>query len=430
MITDDKKQDSVPQWKGEVRWKGIERPYTADDVVRLRGSIQIEYTLANHGSRRLWELLNAEPFTSALGALTGSQGVQQVQAGLKAIYVSGWQVAADNNSIGHTYPDQSLYPVDSVPNLVRRINNAFMRADQIDHMEGKKGPYWFAPIVADAEAGFGGILNSFELMKAMIEAGAAAVHFEDQLASAKKCGHLGGKVIIPTSEAIKKLVAARLAADICGVPTVLIARTDANAATLLANDVDERDRRFINGSRTVEGFFTVRSGIESAIGRALAYAPYADMLWCETSEPDLAEARRFAEGVHASFPGKLLAYNLSPSFNWSAKLDKSAIAEFQNKLASYGYRFQFVTLAGFHSVNHGMYELARDFREKGMSAYSHFQDNEFESEKFGYKAVKHQSFVGTGYFDAVAQAISGEEFSTGALKGSTEEKQFRTAAKQ
>ena len=425
MITDDKKQDSVPQWKGEERWKGIERPYTAEDVVRLRGSIQIEYTLANHGSRRLWELLNAEPFTSALGALTGSQGVQQVQAGLKAIYVSGWQVAADNNSIGHTYPDQSLYPVDSVPNLVRRINNAFMRADQIDHMEGKKGPYWFAPIVADAEAGFGGILNSFELMKAMIEAGAAAVHFEDQLASAKKCGHLGGKVIIPTSEAIKKLVAARLAADISGVPTVLIARTDANAATLLANDVDERDRRFINGSRTVEGFFTVRSGIESAIGRALAYAPYADMLWCETSEPDLAEARRFAEGVHASFPGKPLAYNLSPSFNWSAKLEKSAIAEFQNKLASYGYRFQFVTLAGFHSVNHGMYELARDFREKGMSAYSHFQDNEFESEKSGYKAVKHQSFVGTGYFDAVAQAISGEEFSTGALKGSTEEKQFR-----
>ena len=425
MITDDKKRDSVPQWKGEERWKGIERPYTADDVVRLRGSIQIEYTLANQGSRRLWELLHADPFTAALGALTGSQGVQQVQAGLKAIYVSGWQVAADNNSIGHTYPDQSLYPVDSVPNLVRRINNAFIRADQIDHMEGKKGPHWFAPIVADAEAGFGGILNSFELMKAMIEAGAAAVHFEDQLASAKKCGHLGGKVIIPTSEAVKKLIAARLAADICGVPTVLIARTDANAATLLANDVDERDRPFINGNRTVEGFFTVKSGIESAIGRALAYAPYADMLWCETSEPDLAEARRFAEAVHASYPGKLLAYNLSPSFNWSAKLDKSAIAEFQNKLASYGYRFQFVTLAGFHSLNLGMYELARDFGEKGMSAYSHFQDNEFEWEKLGYKAVKHQSFVGTGYFDAVAQAISGDEFSTGALKGSTEEKQFR-----
>ena len=428
MITDDQNRESVPQWDQSERWKGIERPYTAEDVLRLRGSIRIEYTLANEGARRLWELLHAGPFTAALGALTGAQAVQQVQAGLKAIYVSGWQVAADNNSIGHTYPDQSLYPVDSVPNLVRRINNAFMRADQIDHMEGKKGPYWFAPVVADAEAGFGGILNSFELMKAMIEAGAAAVHLEDQLASAKKCGHLGGKVIIPSSEAVKKLIAARLAADICGVPTILIGRTDANSATLLANDIDERDRPFITGKRTVEGFYTVRNGIESAIERALAYAPYADMLWCEASEPDLAEAGRFAEAVHASYPGKLLAYNLSPSFNWSAKLDKSAIAEFQNKLASYGYRFQFVTLAGFHSLNLGMYELARDFSEKGMTAYSQFQDNEFEWEKLGYKAVKHQSFVGTGYFDAVAQAISGEEFSTGALKGSTEEKQFRTAA--
>ena len=428
MITDDQNRESIPQWDQGERWKGIERPYTAEDVLRLRGSIRIEYTLANEGARRLWELLHAGPFTAALGALTGAQAVQQVQAGLKAIYVSGWQVAADNNSIGHTYPDQSLYPVDSVPNLVRRINNAFMRADQIDHMEGKKGPYWFAPVVADAEAGFGGILNSFELMKAMIEAGAAAVHLEDQLASAKKCGHLGGKVIIPTSEAVKKLVAARLAADICGVATILIGRTDANSATLLANDIDERDRPFITGKRTAEGFYTVRNGIEPAIGRALAYAPYTDMLWCETSEPDLAEARRFAEAVHVSYPGKLLAYNLSPSFNWSGKLDKSAIAEFQNKLASYGYRFQFVTLAGFHSLNLGMYELARDFREKGMSAYSRFQDNEFELEKLGYKAVKHQSFVGTGYFDAVAQAISGEGFSTGALKGSTEEKQFRTAA--
>ena len=428
MITDDQNRESIPQWDQSERWKGIERPYKAEDVLRLRGSLRIEYTLANEGAGRLWELLHAGPFTAALGALTGAQAVQQVQAGLKAIYVSGWQVAADNNSIGHTYPDQSLYPVDSVPNLVRRINNAFMRADQIDHMEGKKGPYWFAPVVADAEAGFGGILNSFELMKAMIEAGAAAVHLEDQLASAKKCGHLGGKVIIPTSEAVKKLVAARLAADICGVPTILIGRTDANSATLLANDIDERDRPFITGKRTVEGFYTVRNGIESAIERALAYAPYADMLWCEASEPDLAEAGRFAEAVHASYPGKLLAYNLSPSFNWSAKLDKSAIAEFQNKLASYGYRFQFVTLAGFHSLNLGMYELARDFSEKGMTAYSQFQDNEFEWEKLGYKAVKHQSFVGTGYFDAVAQAISGEEFSTGALKGSTEEKQFRTAA--
>ncbi|MGO9371280.1 MAG: isocitrate lyase, partial [Syntrophobacteraceae bacterium] len=370
MITDDQNRESIPQWDQSERWKGIERPYNAEDVLRLRGSLRIEYTLANEGAGRLWELLHAGPFTAALGALTGAQAVQQVQAGLKAIYVSGWQVAADNNSIGHTYPDQSLYPVDSVPNLVRRINNAFMRADQINHMEGKKGPYWFAPIVADAEAGFGGILNSFELMKAMIEAGAAAVHLEDQLASAKKCGHLGGKVIIPTSEAVKKLIAARLAADICGVATILIGRTDANSATLLANDIDERDRPFITGKRTAEGFYTVRNGIEPAIGRALAYAPYTDMLWCETSEPDLAEAKRFAEAVHVSYPGKLLVYNLSPSFNWSAKLDKSAIAEFQNKLASYGYRFQFVTLAGFHSLNLGMYELARDFREKGMSAYS------------------------------------------------------------
>ena len=426
MITDDQNRESIPQWDQSERWKGIERPYKAEDVLRLRGSLRIEYTLANEGAGRLWELLHAGPFTAALGALTGAQAVQQVQAGLKAIYVSGWQVAADNNSIGHTYPDQSLYPVDSVPNLVRRINNAFMRADQINHMEGKKAPYWFAPIVADAEAGFGGILNSFELMKAMIEAGAAAVHLEDQLASAKKCGHLGGKVIIPTSEAVKKLIAARLAADICGVATILIGRTDANSATLLANDIDERDRPFIRRKRTAEGFYTVRNGIGPAIGRALAYAPYTDMLWCETSEPDLAEAKRFAEAVHVSYPGKLLAYNLSPSFNWSAKLDKSAIAEFQNKLASYGYRFQFVTLAGFHSLNLGMYELARDFREKGMSAYSRFQDNEFELEKLGYKAVKHQSFVGTGYFDAVAQAISGEDLSTGALKGSTEEKQFRT----
>ena len=370
MITDDQDRQFIRQWNGDERWKGIERPYTAENVLRLRGSIRIEYTLADRGARRLWQLLHAGPLTSALGALTGAQAVQQVQGGLKAVYVSGWQVAADNNSIGHTYPDQSLYPVDSVPNLVRRINNAFIRADQIDHMEGREGTYWFAPIVADAEAGFGGILNSYELMKAMIEAGAAAVHLEDQLASAKKCGHLGGKVIIPTSEAIKKLVAARLAADVCGVPTILIGRTDANSATLLANDVDERDRAFITGKRTAEGFFTVRNGIESAISRALAYAPYVDLLWCETSEPDLAEAKRFAEAVHASYPNKLLAYNLSPSFNWSSKLDKSTIAEFQNKLASYGYRFQFVTLAGFHSLNLVMYELARDFRKRGMAAYS------------------------------------------------------------
>ena len=428
MMTDGENREPVPQWSGDERWKGIERPYGVEDVVRLRGSIRIEYTLADRGARRFWRLLNEDSYTAALGALTGSQAVQQVQAGLKAIYVSGWQVAADNNSIGHTYPDQSLYPVDSVPNLVRRINNAFMRADQIRHMDGGKGPDWFAPIVADAEAGFGGVLNSFELMKAMIEAGAAAVHLEDQLASAKKCGHMGGKVIIPTSEAIKKLVAARLASDICGVPTVLIARTDANSATLLANDVDERDRDFIMGSRTVEGFYTIRGGIDAAIARALAYAPYADMLWCETSEPDLEEAKRFAEAVHASYPGKLLAYNLSPSFNWGAKLDKTTIAGFQNKLASYGYRFQFVTLAGFHSINLGMFELARNFEENGMSAYSDFQDDEFEWEKVGYKAVRHQTFVGTGYFDAVARTISGDDYSTAALKGSTEEKQFRPAA--
>ena len=428
MVNDDRNRESIPQWSGYERWKGIERPYTAEDVHRLKGSIRIEYTLANAGARRFWELLHTESFTGALGALTGTQAVQQVQAGLKAIYVSGWQVAADNNSIGHTYPDQSLYPVDSVPDLVRRINNAFMRADQISHMDGRKGPYWFAPVIADAEAGFGGVLNAFELMKAMIEAGAAAVHFEDQLASAKKCGHMGGKVIIPTSEAIKKLVAARLAADICGVPTVLIGRTDANSATLLANDIDERDRGFVTGRRTPEGFYTVRNGIEAAIARALAYAPYVDILWCETSEPNLQEAKRFAEAVHVSYPGKLLAYNLSPSFNWSAKLDRFTIAEYQDKLASYGYKFQFVTLAGFHSINLGMYELARDFSDRGMIAYSQFQDNEFEREKQGYRAVKHQSFVGTGYFDAVAEVINGEGFATGALKDSTEEKQFRTAA--
>lgn len=428
MITNYENPAVVPQWEGDERWKGIERPYRVEDVLRLRGSVRIEYTLATRGARRFWDLLHDAPFIAALGALTGSQAVQQVQAGLRAIYVSGWQVAADNNSIGHTYPDQSLYPVDSVPGLVRRINNAFVRADQIGHLEGRNGTDWFAPIVADAEAGFGGILNSFELMKAMIEAGAAAVHLEDQLASAKKCGHLGGKVVIPTSEAIKKLVAARLAADICGVPTILIARTDANAATLLANDVDVRDREFITGSRTVEGFFAVRSGIEPAISRALSYAPYADMLWCETSEPNLAEARRFAEAVHASYPGKLLAYNLSPSFNWSRKLDREAIAEFQNRLASFGYKFQFVTLAGFHSINLGMYQLATSFREKGMSAYSGMQDEEFELEKTGYRAVKHQSFVGTGYFDEVAQTISGKDFSTAALKDSTEERQFSPAA--
>jgi isocitrate lyase len=413
------------QWKQDSRWKGVERSYTAEDVYKLRGSVQIEYTLAKLGARRFWDMFQTEPYIAALGALTGSQAVQQVQAGLKAIYVSGWQVAADNNSIGQTYPDQSLYPVDSVPNLVRRINSALQRADQIDHLEGRSnGTYWFAPIVADAEAGFGGALNAFELMKAMIEAGASAVHFEDQLASAKKCGHMGGKVLVPTGEAIQKLIAARLAADVCGTPTVIIARTDANSATLITSDIDERDHPFLTDARTAEGYFTVRNGLDSAIQRAISYAPYSDMLWCETSEPNLKEARRFAEGVHASFPGKLLAYNCSPSFNWKKKLDSVTISKFQRELAAYGYKFQFVTLAGFHSVNLGMYELAHGYREEGMAAYSRLQEREFELEKEGYRAVKHQTFVGTGYFDRVAQTIAGRAVSTAALKGSTEEDQF------
>lgn len=417
------------KWGSNGRWKGIERPYTEEDVQRLRGSLRIEYTLARMGALRLWELLHSEPFVPALGALTGSQAVQQVQAGLKAIYVSGWQVAADNNSIGHTYPDQSLYPVDSVPSLVRRINNALIRADQIHHLEGGNGAvHWFAPIIADAEAGFGGTLNAFELMKAMIESGAAAVHFEDQLASAKKCGHMGGKVLVPTSEAVQKLIAARLAADICGVPTLIVARTDANSAALLTSDIDERDRPFILGRRTPEGYHRVRDGLEPAIARAISYAPYADMLWCETSEPNLREARRFAEEVHAVHPGKLLAYNCSPSFNWKKKLDTATIAQFQRELGSYGYKFQFVTLAGFHSLNMGMYELAREYSEKGMRAYSDLQDRELEWEKEGYRAVKHQTFVGTGYFDRVAQTIAGGEVSTTALKGSTEEEQFQATA--
>lgn len=424
MIDEQKPVGPDPGWDRDERWEGLKRPYTMEDVMKLRGSMRIEYTLAAHGARRLWDLLHRDPFVSALGALSGSQAVQQVQAGLKAIYVSGWQVAADNNSSGNTYPDQSLYAVDSVPNLVRRINNALQRSDQIDHMEGRHDVYWFAPILADAEAGFGGVLNAFELMKAMIEAGAAAVHFEDQLSSAKKCGHMGGKVLVPTSEAIKKLVAARLAADVCGVPTIIVARTDANSATLLTSDVDERDRPFLTGKRTAEGFYTIHSGLESAIARAISYAPYADMLWCETSEPNLDEARRFAEWVHAEHPGKLLVYNCSPSFNWKQKLDSAAVARFQRELAAYGYKFQFITLAGFHSMNLGMYELARDFSTNGMSAYSRLQQIEFEREKDGYRAVKHQSFVGAGYFDRVAQTIQGEDFSTAALKGSTEEEQF------
>lgn len=418
--------DLSREWTSE-RWNGVQRPYSASDVAKLRGSVRIRHTLAEIGAERLWQLLRNEPYVAALGAATGNQAVQMVQAGLKAIYVSGWQVAADANSSSHTYPDQSLYPVDSVPNLVKRINNAFLRADQIQHSEGRQGPHWFAPIVADAEAGFGGTLNAFELMKAMIEAGAAAVHFEDQLASAKKCGHMGGKVLVPTQEFVQKLVSARLAADTLGVPTLLVARTDANAATLLTSDIDEYDREFLTGQRTIEGFYGVRSGLESAIARGLAYAPYADMLWCETSEPNLEEARRFAEAILEQFPGKLLAYNCSPSFNWKKKLDQKTIANFQVELSAMGYRFQFVTLAGFHSLNLGMFELAREYARTGMAAYSLLQEREFDGESAGYRAVKHQAFVGTGYFDSLAQTIAGGEISTAALRGSTEEEQFTPA---
>ncbi|MDQ3584621.1 MAG: isocitrate lyase [Pyrinomonadaceae bacterium] len=412
-------------WETNERWQGIERTFTAEDVVRLRGSVRIKHSLAEMGAARLWELLKSEPFVAALGALTGSQAVQQVEAGLPAIYVSGWQVAADANVAGQMYPDQSLYPANSVPELVRKINNSFQRADQIQHADGHEGPYWFAPIVADAEAGFGGTLNAFELMKAMIEAGAAAVHFEDQLASAKKCGHMGGKVLVPTCEAIQKLIAARLAADVLHVPTLVVARTDANGAGLLTTDIDERDRPFLTGGRTVEGFYEVRSGIDQAIARGLAYAPYADLVWCETSEPNLEEARQFAEAIHAQFPGKLLAYNCSPSFNWNKKLDEATIARFQSALGEMGYKFQFITLAGFHSLNLGMFELARGYRESGMTAYARLQEIEFQREAdSGYRAVKHQTFVGTGYFDRVTQTIAGGTSSTTALKGSTEEEQF------
>jgi isocitrate lyase len=410
---------------GADRWQGITRPYSARDVARLGGSIQIKYTLAEMGAKRLWALLHTEPYVAALGAMTGCQAVQQVQAGLKAIYLSGWQVAADANLAGQTYPDQSLYPANSVPDVVRKINQALQRADQIFLAEGRRGVNWFAPIVADAEAGFGGNLNAFELMKAMIEAGAAAVHFEDQLASAKKCGHMGGKVLVPTQEFIQKLVAARLASDVMGVQTILIARTDANGANLLTSDVDERDHRFLTGERTVEGFFAVQGGIEQAIARGLAYAPYADMIWCETSEPSLDEARTFANAIHARFPGKLLAYNCSPSFNWKRKLDSNTIARFQTALAEMGYKFQFVTLAGFHALNLSMFELARSYKESGMSAYSQLQEIEFARESdSGYRAVKHQAFVGTGYFDAVAQVIAGGASSITALSGSTEKEQF------
>jgi len=406
------------------RWRGVTRTFTADEVVKLRGSVQIEYTFAKLGAERFWHLLNTEDYIPALGALTGNQAVQQVKAGLKAIYLSGWQVAADANLAGHMYPDQSLYPVNSVPQVVKRINQALQRADQIQHSEGKDDTYFYAPIVADAEAGFGGTLNVFELMKAMIEAGAAAVHFEDQLSSEKKCGHLGGKVLLPTQQAVRNLIAARLAADVLGVDTVLIARTDANAANLITSDADEYDRPFLTGERTQEGFYRTRDGLDQAIARGLAYAPYADLIWCETSEPNLAEAKRFAEAIHAKFPGKMLAYNCSPSFNWNKKLDENAIANFQKELAKLGYKFQFVTLAGFHALNYSMFELARGYKERGMSAYSQLQQAEFMLESEGYEAVKHQREVGTGYFDEVSQVISGGTSSTTAYMNSTEAEQF------
>jgi isocitrate lyase len=407
------------------RWEGITRTYQAEDVARLRGTVQVEYSIARTGAEKLWRLLHQEPYVAALGALTGNQAVEMAQAGLKAIYLSGWQVAADANLGGQMYPDQSLYPANSVPSVVKAINNALIRSDQIAHAEGQDWIDWMLPIVADAEAGFGGTLNAFELMKAMIEAGAAAVHFEDQLSSAKKCGHMGGKVLVPTREAVQKLVAARLAADVLGVPTILIARTDANGAQLITSDCDPTDHPFLTGDRTVEGFFGMTGGLDAAIARGLAYAPYADMIWCETSEPNIKEAKRFADAIHGQFPGKLLAYNCSPSFHWKAKLNECEIAQFQRQLGDMGYRFQFVTLAGFHALNLSAFELAREYAQSGMSAYSKLQQREFEmADKFGYGAVKHQRFVGTGYFDELANTIAAGQTSIRALPGSTEEEQF------
>lgn len=413
------------KWAQDGRWLGIERPYSAEEVLKLRGSIEIEHTLAKRGAARLWKSLHEEDFINALGALTGNQAMQQVKAGLKAIYLSGWQVAADANIAGQMYPDQSLYPANSVPQVVKRINQALQRADQIDHAEGRNDGFdWFAPIVADAEAGFGGPLNVFELIKGMIEAGAAGVHLEDQLASEKKCGHLGGKVLLPTQNAIRNLIAARLAADVQGVDTIIIARTDADAADMVTSDIDPRDADFITGERTPEGFFRTKPGIDQAIARGLAYAPYADLVWCETSKPDLEEARKFADAIHAKFPGKMLAYNCSPSFNWEANLDEEIIAQYQVELGKMGYKFQFVTLAGFHALNHSMFKLAHDYRDNGMAAYSKLQQAEFADETLGYTATKHQREVGTGYFDEVSQVISGGTSSTTAMKGSTETAQF------
>ncbi len=424
MIKPMPESDSDALFLDPRRWDGIQRDYSNEDVERLSGSIRIRHTLAEQGAVKLWKLLHSEDYVNALGALTGNQAMQQVKAGLKAIYLSGWQCAADANIAGEMYPDQSLYPANSVPQLVRRLNNTLQRADQIHHAEGSGDIDWFAPIVADAEAGFGGPLNAFELMKGMIEAGAAGVHFEDQLAAEKKCGHLGGKVLVPTGTFIRTLNAARLAADVMGVPTLVIARTDAEAATLLTSDVDERDHRFVTGERTPEGFFKITPGIETAIDRAISYAPYADLVWCETKTPDLDEARKFAEAVHAKHPGKMLAYNCSPSFNWEAKLDKPTIAKFQRELGAMGYKFQFVTLAGFHALNHSMFELASGYRDRGMAAYSELQQAEFASEGQGYTATRHQREVGTGYFDSVVQAISQGQSSTTALEGSTEQAQF------
>ncbi len=413
------------RWKSDARWAGVTRGYSAADVVRLRGSIPIDYSIARITSEKLWRYMNDKPFVNALGALTGNQAMQQVKAGLDAIYLSGWQVAGDANLSGQMYPDQSLYPADSVPAVVRRINNTLRRADELHHAEGNSSIDWLKPIVADAEAGFGGVLNAFELMKQMIDAGAAGVHFEDQLSSAKKCGHMGGKVLVPTQEAINKLVAARLAADVCNVPTILVARTDAESANLLTADVDERDREFIKkGERTPEGFFHVKASLEQAISRGLSYAPYADLVWCETGHPDLGEAKQFAEAMHKKFPGKMLAYNCSPSFNWKKKLDDLTIAKFQRELGAMGYKFQFITLAGFHALNYSMFQLARGYRESQMTAYVKLQEAEFGAEKDGYTATRHQREVGAGYFDEVTQAIMGGQSSTTALTGSTELQQF------
>jgi isocitrate lyase len=415
-------------WKNNPRWADVQRNYSADDVVRLRGTVNVEHSLARRGAERLWKSLHKGDFVNALGALTGNQAMQQVKAGLQAIYLSGWQVAADANVAGEMYPDQSLYPANSVPLVVKRINNTLLRADQLHHAEGKDEIDWMVPIVADAEAGFGGVLNAFELMKAMIEAGASGVHFEDQLASVKKCGHMGGKVLVPTREAVDKLNAARLAADVAGVPTLLVARTDADAADLLTSDIDDNDKPFTTGERTVEGFYRVRAGLDQAISRGLAYAPYADLVWCETSKPNLEEARLFAEAIHAKFPGKLLAYNCSPSFNWKKNLDDATIAKFQRELGAMGYKFQFITLAGFHSLNYGMFELAHGYARRQMSAFVELQEKEFAAVEQGFTAVKHQREVGTGYFDAVTQVIQQGQSSTTALKGSTEEAQFQRAS--